>query len=131
MRTAASIYHYGSVASFKERMIHESNIFRTFNQEGIVTSAAIFVIAVAVATYFIAAYSLFGLAVGLQQKTTIIKNLHESNTIAGLDLQQKQTEFARNNQDVLQSMEKISTMRYLMPVDTAVSRADVFDQSSQ
>lgn len=131
MRTFAHIQHYAGLALLHERTLHYNDVFGMLNQRGAVTNAAISVIAVAVATYLIAVYSLFGLAVTLQQKTTAIRELNESNTITELNLQQKQTGFARNNQDVLQSMEKISDMRYVMPADTAVSRADISGQSSQ
>ena len=82
-------------------------------------------IAGAIATYLIAVYSLFGLGVTIQQKMTELKNLTEANTISELNLGQQQTAFAKNNEDILQSMEKITNIRYLMPADTSLSQADI------
>lgn len=82
-------------------------------------------IAGAVVIYLVASYSLFGLGITMQQKTAMMKELNEANTIAELSMQQKHTEFARNNEVILQSMEKIGDLRYVLPTDTAVSRADI------
>lgn len=81
--------------------------------------------------YLIAMYSVFGLGIALQQQSTVAKDLTESNIIAELNLQQRQTEFAKNNKDVLRSMQKISDMRYVLPADTAMSRVDMLDRSGQ
>lgn len=106
-------------------------VFRMLCNGGLVTRLMIAWIVVAAIVYLVAMYSVFGLGIALQQKSTAAKDLTESNIIAELHLQQRQTEFARSNADVLQSMQKISDMRYLLPTDTAVSRVDISDRSSQ
>lgn len=110
-----------------KRHIPSLNALQLFQNSGCITGAIIAWITITVVMYLVAVYSFFGLGVGLQQKSLVIKNLTESNTIAELNLQQRQTEFAKNNQDILESMEKISDMRYVLPADTAVSRADTPD----
>ena len=104
---------------------------RALQSRGFVTHVTIAWIAGAVLTYLIAAYSLFGLSVRIQQKSSSLKGLMETNTITELNLRKKQTEFAKNNADILQSMEKISDMRYVLPLHTSVSRADVSDPINQ
>ena len=99
--------------------------FARYHEDAWMTRIMIAWIAGAIATYLITVYSLFGLGVTIQQKMTELKNLTEANTISELHLGQQQTAFAKNNEDILQSMEKITNMRYLMPVDTSVSQADI------
>ena len=95
------------------------------HNDGWITRIMIAWIAGAITTYLITVYSLFGLGVTIQQNMTELKNLTEANTISELNLGQQQTTFAKNNEDILQSMEKITNMRYLMPADTSVSQADI------
>lgn len=83
---------------------------------------------IAVASYLIAVYSVFGLSAGMQQKSLLLKELAESNTITELHIQQKETEFARDNEDVLESMQKISDIHYVIPAETAVSRVDTAEE---
>ena len=114
-----------------ERDSYISYVRGIFNSGGFVTKAAIGWVAVAVVVYLVATYSVFGLDITLKQQSAVVKDLTESNTITELHLQQRQTEFARTNKDILQSMQKISDMRYVLPTDTTVSRADISDRSSQ
>ncbi len=97
----------------------------------IVFRLAIVWIASAVAVYLVAVYSVFGLGVAVQEKTAVAKELAESNKILELDLQQKYTQFARNNEEILQTMEKISDLKYVLPADTSVSRADIIMHANQ
>ena len=113
-----------------EKTDHAYDIVRFFNKR-FVTGAAIGWIALAIVTYLAAAYSLFGFGISIQQKSALMKALTESNTIAELNLQQRQTQFAISNADALESMQKISDMRYVLPTDTAVSRADMSRQDNQ
>lgn len=119
------------IFSRNERYVSLSNTFRLFCNGGFATGAAIAWIILGTAIYLIAVYSSFGLEIGLQQKFLVVKNLTESNTIIELNLRQRQTEFTKNNQDILESMQKISDMRYVLPTDTAVSRVDISHQRSQ
>lgn len=117
--------HQIYIPSHSERHVLSLNIFHLFQNNGFITGAIIAWITIAVVMYLVAVYSFFGLGVTLQHKSFAIKNLTESNTIAELNLQQRQTEFAKNNQYILESMEKISDMRYVLPTDTTVSWADI------
>ncbi len=119
------------ISSFKQRVGIMQYLFQIFQDRGFVTNVMIAWVAGAVLVYLVSVYLLFGLGVIMQQKSVTLKNLMETNTIIELNLQQKQTEFVRNNEDVLQSMEKISDLRYVMPTDTSVSRADMSDRSNE
>ena len=121
-------YPYASPSAKRSWFMHD--LYQGLQHRSI-THTLIAWIAGAVLTYLIAVYSLFGLSVTLQQQSGIFKELTEANTITELSLQQKQTEFARNNEDILQSMEKISDMRYLLPANTSVSRAEMSDKVNQ
>ncbi len=107
------------------------NVFSVLHDDRSVIRFAFCWIVVAALIYLVAMYFIFGLGIALQEQSTVAKDLTESNIIAELNLQQRQTEFVRNNADVLQSMQKISDMRYILPTDTAVSRIDISDQSNQ
>jgi len=131
MTSLSYIQYQTYISSRNERHFRISNIFSLFSHSRFITSVAVAWIAIAVVIYFVAVYSFFGLGVTLQEKSSAIKDLIESNTITELNLQQRQTEFARNNKNILESMQKISDMRYVLPTDTAVSQADILDRSSQ
>ena len=109
-----------------ERMERMNHIFDAYNQHGRIIRMLIAWIAGAIVVYLVAVYSLFGLGITLQEKTIELKKLTEANIISELNLRQKQTEFARNNEDILQSMEKITNLRYITPADTAVSQVEFF-----
>ena len=131
MTALTDIQRHVYVSSFNGRVGIMQYALQGLRSRGFFTRMTIAWIAGAVLTYLIATYSLLGLSVTMQQKSAALKGLTETNTITGLNLRQKQTEFARNNEDILQSMEKISDMRYVMPPSTSVSRADVSDQMNQ
>ena len=131
MTALTNIQRHAYAPSFNGRARIMHYAFEGLQSRGFVTHMTVAWIAGAVLTYLIAAYSLFGLGVTMQQKSAVLKELTETNTIVELNIQQKQTEFAKNNEDILQSMEKISDMRYVLPLHTSVSRADVSDQINQ
>ena len=124
---ASYIQHFVGASSREERV--RTHALHTFHEAGLLRTLLMIWIGAAVIVYLMAVYSVFGLSVGLSRNEAAVKILTESNTIMELNLQQKQTEFARNNQDVLESMQKISEIRYVGPTDTAVSRADILDQN--
>ncbi len=117
-------YVHGAGFSVSACMNRVRVVVRILGQGGWVRRAIAMWIAGAVVTYLVAVYSLFGLSVTLARHVKEIKQLAESNTIIELNLRQKQTEFARDNESILQSMEKISDMKYVGPAETAMSRAD-------
>lgn len=130
MKTLTSIHHQTYVFMRSENVSWAQSIYYILNNSRFFTGLLMTWILVAVAIYLIAIYSFFGLGVALQEKSLMVKNLSESNTIVELNLQQQQTAFVRNNQTILESMEKISDMRYVLPTDTAMSRADALNQSN-
>ena len=129
---------YGFLPSLRyERRSRDTSVgvvhyaFDMLQKRGFITHMMLAVIAGAILAYLIAIYSLFGLGVTLQQKSIVLKELTDTNRITELNLGQRQTEFAKNNEDILQSMEKISDLRYVLPADTSVSRADIINGISQ
>ena len=131
MTALTDIQRYTYASSFKAQAGIGQYVVQGFQSRGFVTHMTTVWIAGAVLTYLIAAYSLFGLGVTMREKSVILKGLAETNTITALNIQQKQTEFAKNNEEILQSMEKISDMRYVLPPHTSVSRADVSGRVNQ
>lgn len=124
MTTLTHTRQYIVRTSLNDRMFRLPHAFRLINDQGYVTAIIIAWSATAIASYLIAVYVLFGLSASMQQKSLLLKELTESNTIVELNIQQKETAFVRDNQNVLESMQKISDIRYVIPVDTAVSRVD-------
>ena len=122
---------YISLKPFSQQKSMLSFIIALLGNSRYLTRVLLIWIAGAVLVYLIAIYSLFGLSVTIQKKVTTVKELTEINTITALNLQQKHTEFARNNQDFLKSMEKIADLRYILPTDTSLSRADISHPTSQ
>jgi len=124
---ASYIQHFVGVSAHEEQI--RTRALHMPREAGLLRALLITWIGGAILVYLVAVYSVFGLSMTLSQNGAVAKALTESNTIMELNLQREQTEFARNNQDVLESMEKISEIRYVGPTDTAVSRADTLDQN--
>ncbi|MDP3778671.1 MAG: hypothetical protein Q8R30_01315 [bacterium] len=124
---ASYIQHFVGVSAHEEQT--RTRVLHMLRQAGLLRTLLMVWIGGAILVYLVAVYSVFGLSVTLSQNGAVAKALTESNTIMELNLQREQTEFARNNQDVLESMQKISEIRYVGPTDTAVSRARTFDQN--
>ena len=120
---------YSSSFTGKVGVMHYA--YDALQERGFITHMMLALIAGAILAYLIAVYSLFGLGVTLQQKSMVLKELTDTNRITELNLGQQQTGFAKNNEDILQSMEKISDLRYVLPTDTSVSRADITNGISQ
>ena len=131
MTALTDIQRHAYVSSLRERVGIMHYAFDVLQKPGFITHVMLAVIAGAILAYLIAIYSLFGLGVTLQQKSIVLKELTDTNRITELNLGQRQTEFAKNNEDILQSMEKISDLRYVLPADTSVSRADIINGISQ
>ena len=131
MTTLTYIHHALVPASLNERAFRTNDAFRNINERGIITGIIIAWAGAAILSYLIAVYYLFGLSNSLQQKSLVVKDLVESNTIVELNIQQNQTSFIKNNADVLESMQKISEMRYVGAADTAVSRAEILEHTNQ
>ncbi|GEM_PF-4995761 len=131
MTTSTYAQRHIDFSSRSEGVFRVHSIVRFLSNRRFITGAAIGWIVLAIVTYLVAAYSLFGFGIAVQQKSVLIKALTESNTIVELNLQQRQTQFAINNAGILESMQKISDMRYVLPTDTAVSRADMADHGNQ
>lgn len=126
---ASYIQQFVGVPVRHERMPMVVNALRMLYEGGLLRGLLVAWIGAAILVYLIAVYSVFGLSVTLSKNGAVVKVLTESNTIIKLNLDQKRTGFARDNQDILESMQKIAEIRYLVPADTAVSRADIFDQN--
>ena len=125
MTALTDIQRHADPSSFTGKVGVMHYAYDVLQERGFITHMMLAVIAGAILAYLIAVYSLFGLGVTLQQKSMVLKELTDTNTIAELNLGQQQTGFAKNNEDILQSMEKISDLRYVLPTDTSVSRADI------
>jgi riboflavin synthase len=125
MTTLTLIQRHIVPTLFDNRIFRISRAFRLINDRGYITAMIIGWNGAAIASYLIAVYCLFGLGAGMQQKSLLVKELIQSNTIIELTIQQKETAFARDNEDVLELMQKISDIRYVTPPDSSVSRVDV------
>ena len=125
MTTFTYIQRHNARTSLNDGMLRFPRTFRLINNQGHITAIIIGWSSMAIISYLIAIYCLFGLSAGMQQKSLLLKKLAESNTITELNIQQKETAFARDNENVIESMQKISDIRYVIPVDTSVSRVDI------
>ena len=123
--------HYSYISPYIRHTSGIKDIFCWFQNSRLFRGVLISWIAVMVVVYVVATYFVFGLGMILQQQSRVIKDLTESSIITELNFQQRQTEFVKSNKDILQSMQRISDMRYVLPTDTTISRVDIFHQGSQ
>lgn len=92
------------------------------NRRGAVTFALISVIFLSIAAYLVSMYYFFAVGMALRSRTAMLRDLDDSNVALELRIQAKETAFASDHKDVLESMQKISSIKYLTPANVAVSQ---------
>lgn len=96
--------------------------FTVINRRGVITIGLGSVIALSVAAYLVSMYYFFAVGMALRSRTEMLRDLDNSNVALELRIQTKETGFALEHKDVLESMQKISSIKYLAPANMAVSQ---------
>lgn len=96
--------------------------FQEINSKGWVTVLSGVVITISLALYIFSLYGSFGL--GFKIRSHQAQVLELQNTVLNLELklEKKQTDFTEEYKDVVESMEKISAIRYISAESVASSR---------
>lgn len=95
---------------------------REYLQSPLLTKFLFAALLTAVGLYVASLYYFFALGVRIDKSAYIIKQLTEENMLLEVKQQRKEALFADEHKDILQSMEKISSIIYLRPENVAVSR---------
>lgn len=95
--------------------------FLQLNPHGIVSAALVGSVAVVATVYLVAVYSTFRLGFMLQEQAGIETKLHEANVKFEFEKQQKNLALPQAHAAFLQSMEKVSVVRYLQSKSVAIS----------
>lgn len=127
------VYIQKQVIPFKNKLLvfTLNERFCVINERGIVTNSIIAWIGITIICYLIAVYSFFGINASMHRQGALLKQLTDAKIQVELNVQQKQAGFARNNQNILESMEKISEIRYITSNDVTVSRLEVIGRVNQ
>lgn len=97
------------------------DMFSNVNRKGILSGALLLLIGVSVISYLIALYLTFGLGFSLQKNERAAGQLQNSVSIQEVALWEKEANLAENNKSVIESMEKITALKYVTPDNVAVS----------
>lgn len=97
-------------------------MFYGLNKRGVITIALAGVIGLGVIAYIAAIYSMFSLSFEVRAATREAEIRNERNIALELNIQRRETDFARINSEVFLSMEKIATIKYLTAENVAVNK---------
>jgi len=87
--------------------------FFAFNQKGIITILGIIVILVSVIVYLAALYVTFQTGFSIQESSEQLIRLKDGTVKLEFSLRRKEAGLAEANKELLESMEKISAVKYL------------------
>lgn len=97
-----------------------SDTFFSLNYAGVVTIVSLGIILISIISYLAALFSTFGTGLDIQQYDLRIGRLIEEVSYAELKLNEAQILLLKGNQDFFESMEKVSSIRYIKPEGLAV-----------
>lgn len=99
--------------------------FLEINKKGVITLALGGVIILSASAYILATYTIFGLGPRIQEAAGRLSELKNDHLKTELELQKKRAGFLKDHKSILESMEKISTVKYLRP-ENFVARESQF-----
>ena len=91
------------------------------NKNGLFTISVLALHAIFAVTYLASLYLSFSYGFEIQKGNTSLRELEKKTLERELIVQEKIQALAGDNHPVLESMEKVSTIRYLTPENVAVS----------
>ncbi len=77
--------------------------------------AAAGILAAALGIYVTALYFTFNLGFELRERAEEISSLEESLILLETETERRKTEFAKDHEDIVQSMEKVTSLKFLKP----------------
>ena len=94
-------------------LVRAEEIFSRINKKGIFTIGCGAAIGIAVVSYLVAMVTLFHLGLRVQDSSVVIARLEQDVLKSQITLQQSDAKFAEAHKEILQSMEKISSIVYI------------------
>lgn len=95
--------------------------FCVFNKGGLLSLALLLIIVISLVSYLAALFLTFGLGFKIQVAEREFTKLKDAAAILELQIQKGETSFAKDHKDVLESMERVSSIKYLTIDNFAVS----------
>ena len=126
-QSIALIHHYVAHPVITRRRRIAQAMFEALNPRGVITFFLMVVVVASIVVYISSLYYMFVLGFRIQKGTSMARDIEESNTAIDLDIQRRETAFAQLHSDVLQSMQKISRIRYLTADNVAISHSSHAD----
>ena len=90
-----------------------SEWFYDLNKKGLVSLLLLSVILVSVIGYLVALFMAFNLGVKIQTAEEDLAKLKSATTLLEAQVQKEELSFIQDRQDVLEAMEKVSSIKYL------------------
>ncbi len=98
-----------------------TRLFLNINKEGIFTWVSIAIIIVSAVGYIASIYLVFGLGFNIQNKSEELSHLEAVVTRKELKLHEAQVGLAKGGSELIRSMEKVTSVKYLVPDSFAAS----------
>lgn len=95
--------------------------FYVLNQKGFITAALTLLIIFSIVSYLVVLFLTFDLGFKIQLAEKKFAQLKNAAATLELQIQKEETSFAKDHQDVLESMERVSSIKYLTIDNLAVS----------
>lgn len=97
-------------------------IFSRFNKHGIMTIGIMGILAFSIAGYILSMYHMFELGFDIQAAAKEVEEFNEQNLAIELTIQKQETTFASLHPEILESMEKVASIKYLTAENVALNR---------
>ena len=89
--------------------------FRRYNKYGLISSGVIAILIITLGSYLTALYFIINTGFAIQEQEKTMVQINEEFLAMELTTQNNRTKLAEDQKPILESMEKISTVKYLLP----------------
>ena len=96
--------------------------FYIFNKGGFLSLTLLLIIVISIISYLAALFLTFGLGFKIQIAEKELTQLKDTTATLELQIQKEETSFAKNHKNILESMERVSSIKYLTIDNFAVFR---------
>lgn len=95
--------------------------FSRINKDGLVTRLLFTVLVISLASYLVALYTSMNVGFSIQEQEKIVEGQKRDLLAIEIELQQKKSALVKEGQPALESMERVTKIRYLLPKNLVVS----------
>lgn len=99
--------------------------FGVFNKGGIISLVLLLIIIISLASYLAALFLTFNLGFKIQIAEKEFAQLKDTVAALELQIQKEETSFVKDHKDILESMERVSSIKYLAIDNFAISSPQI------